>query len=34
MIATLLTIAACHVGGHVPLVTPDNACTPGAYDDP
>lgn len=31
MIATLLTIAACHVGGHAPLVTPDNACTPGAY---
>lgn len=31
MIATLLTIAACHVGGHAPFVTPDNVCTGGAY---
>lgn len=31
MIATLLTIAACHVGGHAPFVTPSNICTPGSY---
>lgn len=31
VIATLLMVAACHVGGHAPLVTPDNACTPGSY---
>jgi hypothetical protein len=31
VIATILALAVCHVGGHAPYVTPDNACTGGAY---
>jgi hypothetical protein len=32
MLATVLTVAACHIGGQAPFLRPDNQCTPGDYD--
>lgn len=32
MLALALATMACHVGGHVPFVRPDNVCTPGRYE--